>query len=789
MRALQHDLKRGWAGAGLALLLGGLAACSPLRSDDCDPACAPGQLCADGHCVQSCTSDNDCQNDTRCQQGVCVPYTDAVAANPSCGRLVPAGLLSPSVFCEWLGPAAGDPFPQHMQVLSTPLVADFNFDGHRSSEFPTIHPSIVVNSYSNGRDGSCGLGPNNDKTAWGILRILDGRTCRLQFNIATRVVGSVTPAIGDLDGDGIADIVAYTWESGTTPSGVVALRFDAAAQSFTELWRSHDAAGAPHNALQSCEWAGPSIADLDNDGKPEVLAEGFVYSSAGRLLDSSLGNLGNVSGQFAVLADIDRDGVPNLVTPRGTYAWNKAQVRWELKYTYVNPAPSGNAYVAVGDLGTVTSGGSGSLLDRSHTDGYAEVVLVGNGQVSALSYDGKVLFGPLLIASAAPSWGGGPPTIGDFDNDGRAEFAAAGADSYQVFDPDCIDGTPAQFCPTGAHNQILWSRFSQDQSSRVTGSSLFDFEGNGTAEAIYADECFARIHDGATGEVLFSQQHSSCTWNENATIADVVGNFRSKLIVPSNTNCNVDCPPVDPVFKGLRCQDTADCPHSLPCDAGFCRCTADAECNTGSSSSGNFVCLPAALGVPGAGNTCHAAHSDNRTGIRVFGDSLDRWVASRPMWNQHAYSITNVTDEGAIPSTSAMMRNWEQPDLNNFRLNVQGKLSPSNAPDATAKGYSSAGAQCSGGMVTLHTSVCNRGAAPIGDGMPVTFYDGSTRLCTATTDQALPPGKCLEVRCTAVLTRSGAYDVTIAADDDGSGTGPVSECNPGNNKAQMSFDC
>ena len=81
MRAFRHDLKRGWAGAGLALLLGGLAACSPLRSDDCDPACAPGQLCADGHCAQSCTSDNDCQNDTRCQQGVCVPYTDADISN------------------------------------------------------------------------------------------------------------------------------------------------------------------------------------------------------------------------------------------------------------------------------------------------------------------------------------------------------------------------------------------------------------------------------------------------------------------------------------------------------------------------------------------------------------------------------------------------------------------------------------------------------------------------------------------------------------------------------------
>ena len=767
-----------------ALALCGFFACSPrLRDGDCDPACPEGQQCTNGQCVTACTSDNDCDNDTHCAAGICTPYSDNVSSNSSCARLVPVGLLSPSIFCEWLGPELGDPYPQNLQVMSTPLVTDFNFDGHRKSEFPTVHPSIVVNSYNNSSDGACGLGPKNDKTAWGILRVLDGRTCKLQYNIDTRIVGSVTPAIGDLDGDGSPDIVAYTWESGTTPSGVVALSFDRAKQVWSELWRSHDAAGAAHRALQSCEWAGPSLADLDNDGKPEVLAEGFVYSNTGQLLDASLGNFGNADGQFAVVADIDKDGVANLVTPGGTYAWNKAQSRWESKYTY--PAPAvGSTYVAVGDFGTV----HGTTLDRTTRDGFAEVVVVGNGQVSMLSYDGKVVFGPLSIPSAASSWGGGPPTIGDFDNDGRAEFAAAGADSYQVFDPDCVDGADVQFCPTGAKNQILWSRFSQDQSSRVTGSSLFDFEGNGTAEAIYADECFARIHDGATGEVLFSQQHSSCTWNENATIADVVGNFRSKLIVPSNTNCNVMCPAVDPVFKGLRCTAATDCPNAMPCDSRFCRCTADSQCNT-SASGGGFVCLPAPTGVPGTGSTCQAAHSGNRTGIRVFGDTLDRWVASRPMWNQHAYSITNVTDEGRIPATSAVMRNWEQPGLNNFRLNVQGKLNPSSAPDATAQGYGSASAVCSGGMATLSTAVCNRGAAPVGDGMPVTFYEGATALCTATTSEALPPGKCIQVRCTAPMIQSGQHNVTIAADDDGAGHAPVSECNDGNNKAHMSFSC
>lgn len=760
-----------------------MACGADLRTGACSPACDPGQDCIDGQCVPSpdCKTDADCQSDSHCVGSRCTPYGEG-ESNLACARVVPAGLLSPSIFCEWLGPPADDPYPTNRQVLSTPLVADFNFDGHKSSEFPTIHPSIVVNSYNNGSDGACGLGPDNDRTAWGILRILDGRTCKIQYSVPTRINGAITPAIGDLNGDGRPEIVAYTWEAGTTaPSGVVAFTFSAAAKGWIELWRSHDAANAPSNLLAGCQWAGPSLYDLNDDGKPEVLAEGYVYDSTGRLIDGTVGSLGNGSGQFAIVADIDKDGVPNLVTPRGAYAWNKATSRWESKYSY--SAAAGNVYAAVGDFGKVT----GTTLDRSVRDGLAEVVLVGSAQVSMLSYDGKVVFGPISIPSAAASWGGGPPTVGDFDNDGLAEFAAAGADSYQVFDPDCKAGADPKLCPTKTTNGILWTKFSQDKSSRVTGSALFDFEGNGTAEAIYADECFARIHDGATGEVLFSQEHSSCTWNEYPTIADVQGNFRSKLIVPSNTNCNVTCPPVDPVFKGLRCTGATDCPNAMPCDSGFCRCSGDAQCNV-SASGGGFVCLAAPSGVPGTGKTCQAAHTNNRTGIRVFGDGLDRWVASRPMWNQHAYSITNVSDDGAIPRTSSMASNWEQPGLNNFRLNVQGKLGPSSVPDATAKGGGSASAQCADGKVTLSTSVCNRGSAPVGDGMPVTFYEGGAILCTATTAQALSPGKCIQVGCTAPIA-AGPHSVTISADDDGTGKGTASECTPENNRASMSFGC
>src|SRR5205823_3576197 len=140
--------------------------------------------------------------DTYCQGGTCVPYGQAPRgpSNPACGRIVPAGILSPQIACEWIGPEVGDPFPNHKQVLSTPLVVDFDFDNHRgSTDNPTVKPSIVIVTYD-ALDGACGLGANNAGANYGVIRVLDGRTCRQQFVIpkdagGPHVNGAATPAI------------------------------------------------------------------------------------------------------------------------------------------------------------------------------------------------------------------------------------------------------------------------------------------------------------------------------------------------------------------------------------------------------------------------------------------------------------------------------------------------------------------------------------------------------------------------------------------------------------------
>jgi hypothetical protein len=95
-----------------------------------------------------------------------------------------------------------------------------------------------------------------------------------------------------------------------------------------------------------------------------------------------------------------------------------------------------------------------------------------------------------------------------------------------------------------------------------------------------------------------------------------------------------------------------------------------------------LVCTTPLPGTPGSGNVCRMQHGNVTvksvgdkyfTGIRVYRDKRDQWVASRSMWNQGAYSITNIADDGRVPRTSAWLQNFAQPELNNFRQNRQGR--------------------------------------------------------------------------------------------------------------------
>jgi len=650
------------------------------------------------------------------------------------------------------------------------MVADFDFDNDPN----TIRPSLVFNTYD-ALDGDSGVQTTLD----GVIRIIDGANCETQFSLGPYTNGCNPVAIGDIDLDGRPEIVAHR-----NTAGIIAYKYVPQSNSWVELWRGHNSNSTEVAFSEGATgWGGPSIIDLDDDGLPEVLSGGLIYNSSGLLVDSHLGLDALQGVGFPVAADFDGDGKIELAG--GDFVWEYDAVArvWAVQ----SNGPQ-KGYTAVADFGAFGQDPAGD--NRQVLDGMAEMVSISGGTSRIINVYGRTVFGPVNLPS---SGGGGPPTIGDFDGDGRAEYAAAGSDSMTVFDPDCQGAPDAKYCPTLRTDGILWSQPSQDHSSNRTGSSLFDFEGDGKVEAVYADECFVRVYNGSDGRVLYSQWRSSCTWMENPIVADVDGDYSAELVVPSNRSCGThpqtmagmaydtspNGNPMDPLFVGLPCQDGADCLSGV-CDAGYCRCTQHAEC--GGPNDG-FVCAPPPAGTPGAGNTCRAEWRGSINGVRIYRDVLDRWVGSRTIWNQHAYSVTNVEENGRIPRTSQVTNNWQVAGLNNFRQNVQGNLRPDTSPDLTAgRGeFLVCDAQ---GNLTLKVRICNRGTYPISAGVAVGFFDGEPAggnlICTATTGVDLQPGQCTEVSCIwANAPVDNPHDVAVVVDPNSERT----ECIEGNNRA------
>ncbi len=582
----------------------------------------------------------------------------------------PPGKLDAIPKWSW-GLAGAKDFPAFIDVWSTPTVGrvhDSNCDG----KVDELDPPQVIFVSGDASGGCCqcdGKTPTSCHT--GVLRMLDGKTGKEIWSLRKAGAGSagfagLSVAIGDLDGDKRIDVAAVTGE------GDVVI-----VDGSGKVVRTSDKPIPGASGDASFGWGGGlAIADMDGDGAPEIAYGGTVYTTAGGALKQLFSKPpGSISEVLSTFVDLDgaADGHLELLVGNAAYRFDGSTL-WER-------ADLAFGFPAIGDF------------DK---DGKPEVAFTSEGKVTILSaLDGKTVLGP----TALPGTGsGGPPTVADFDGDGKPEIGVAMATFYSVMKPNF----------TTKKIDVLWQSANHDLSSSVTGSSVFDFEGDGRAEVIYNDECFLWVFDGATGSVRFAGLTTSFTATEASVVADVDGDGRSEIIMVSNG--------ADPSASGWKC-DTA--PWNTP------------DPKTG---------RPAWVAPKGA---------KAYRGITLFGDASNSWVGTRTLWSEHTYHVSNICDDrdtacvapnvyGSIPKKE--QKNWSLPWLNDFRQNVQDK-GIFDAPDATV----SITVQCTT-PPTVSVSLRNIGTASLPAGVDVGVYvvgvgGGRTLLGKVTSSRALFPGQ------------------------------------------------
>ena len=370
------------------------------------------------------------------------------------------GSFEPVIEWQW---STHPTYPDYHQIMSTPAVANLTDDDGDGDIDEDDIPEVIFNSFK-----------SSGYTIAGVLTAISGDGGALVWAVDAPggypIYASSGVAVGDLEGDGSPDVCV----AGTTAS-VVCLEADG---SFK--WAS---GATPYYV--GC----PAIADMDGDGRAEVIFGNLVFDFLGNQVGEGAGGVGGRYMSFAV--DMDQDGDLEVVAGSSVY---------EMDGTLVWDDGLGDGIPAVGDF---------------DGDGLPEVVRTTGSTVVLTDTDGTVLW-----QVSVPGTGGGAPTVADFDGDGEPEVGVAGLALYTVFD---TDGT------------VLWSNPTQDASSSVTGSSVFDFDRDGSSEVVYADEQNLWVYDGATGAVKIQLDgHASGTLFEYPIIADVDHDGSTEIVVASN---------------------------------------------------------------------------------------------------------------------------------------------------------------------------------------------------------------------------------------------------------------
>jgi hypothetical protein len=398
--------------------------------------------------------------------------------------------------------------------------------------------------------------PSTKTEVWplGHLHVIDGATGETEQTIEHPIDAAINPAIADLDGDGRMEILALEPAAANSPYAITSRRLVAFDAEGTLLWQS--------DHWQASRGGGAlAVADLDADGQPEILAPEYVSDGAGNYLwgpdDPALAN------SMPVAVDLDLDGELELMFG-GTAYDHEGQLLFEVPGIATN-----RGSVAVADF---DDDAFPELYVQANVHGIAEH----DGTIKAVCPTND------LIGTA-----GYPVAIRDLDGDGAAEIVFGFGDRVHVLsvaDDQCV---------------VRWSR-KLDLLDAQSSGTMFDLLGDGRAETIYADQSKLLVF-ADDGSIVFETARTAREEIANPVVADVDGDGAAEVLVVSS----------EPLAE------TGEAPPQTP-------------------------------------------------SLMLLQNVDDGFVPARRLWNQHAYTPWSSSELGIIPAGT-----FEGSSLDAFRTNAR----------------------------------------------------------------------------------------------------------------------
>ncbi len=555
------------------------------------------------------------------------------------------------------------------------------------------------------------------------------------------------PAVGDIDGDGMPEVIG-NFVSGFLGIGLPGQSGDLVVlhgDTGREMWRKNADIGY-----------GSAIAlgNISGDPLPEILIvtavkSGFVgfngryavraYDHEGTMLWQSE-DFGNADFDYAtapVISDMNHDGTPEIVAGRVI-----------LNADGTTRGVGNGGHGSWGKLpGGISEGSIPAVVDID-LDGDEEVI-TGN---TWYDIDGNTIWddgGGGVLSNGRK--GDGMVGIANLDDDPEGEVVISSYDSVRAIDTD---------------GRLLWGPVTPAGANIVSPSAIADIDLDGRPEIIVAggNQLIALNHDGTELWNVPVTDESGAT---GASIFDFEGDGVPEVVY------------IDEI-------------QMMAMDGR----TGAIKFYTDQHQSATMMDYPVVADVDADDHAdivvCHQGYG---VALSVFEDEDNSWRPARRMWNQHAYSVTNIADDFSIPPSVpapfTVHNTWHS-----------AISEPVTATGAIFEGPVDVGAQilgfcaesCNGApSVELFARLVNTSANNVDAGVIslslYAYQDGSRILVdTEVTSADVGPGS-TGGDVTFLVPRAlagNAQSWEVVADDIGGGIGIISECAEANNTATLS---